>query len=67
MLCMGPGSKDCHGLIEAHNHEKMAELGAYILKARGDTIVYLYESMGPMAAQEWMHHHLLITHRCGVG
>lgn len=53
MLC-GSGTTGCHGLIEARNSEKLAELGEYILKARGDTIVYLYDRMGPEAAQEWM-------------
>lgn len=59
MLC-GSGTTGCHGLIEARNSEKLAELGSYILKARGDTIVYLYDRMGAVAAQEWMRRNYLI-------
>lgn len=60
MVC-GSGTTGCHGLIEARDSEKLAELGAYILKARGDTIQYLYDRMGPVAAQEWMRRNLLVV------
>lgn len=59
MVC-GSGTTGCHGLLEARNSEKLAELGVYILKARGDTIVYLYDRMGIIAAQAWMRRNCLI-------
>lgn len=65
MLC-GSGTTGCHGLIEAHDHDKLRELGAYILKQRPDTIVYLYDQLGPVSAQEWMRRHFLIPDRVSL-
>jgi len=59
MLC-GSGTTGCHGLIEARDSDKLRELGTYVLQARGDIIVYLYEQLGAVAAQEWMKRHFLI-------
>ena len=59
MLC-GHGTTGCHGLVEARNSEKLEELGAYILRARGDTIEYLYARLGPVGAQDWMRRNLLV-------
>jgi hypothetical protein len=59
MLC-GSGTTGCHGLIEFRDPETLKILGRYILSARGDTIAYLYERMGAVAAQEFMKRHLLV-------
>lgn len=53
MLC-GSGTTGCHGKIEARDEETMRALGGYLLRVRGDTIAYLYETKGAVAAQEWM-------------
>ena len=58
MLC-GSGTTGCHGLIEDHDHDMLIALGQHILGCRGDTIVYLYEYLGAVAAQEWMRRNLL--------
>lgn len=59
MLC-GSGTTGCHGRIEAHDHQVMWLLGEHILGNRGDTIVYLYEYLGAVAAQDWIRRNLLV-------
>ena len=59
MLC-GSGTTGCHSAIEAQDEEKISDLGRYILAARGDTIAYLYERLGAIAAQDFLHRVLLI-------
>ena len=59
MLC-GSGTTGCHGKIEAHDHQVLWLLGEHILGSRGDTIVYLYEYLGAVAAQEWIRRNLLV-------
>lgn len=61
LICLcGDGVSGHHGLIEAHDPETLKALGSFILKARGDTIAYLYERLGASAAQEFMRKSLLI-------
>lgn len=60
MVC-GSGTTGCHGLIESHDEPTLRKLGEYILRSRGDTIMYLYEYLGPVAATEWMHTHFMVS------
>lgn len=59
MLC-GDGTSGCHGLIEAHDKETMRRLGEHIMRSRPDTIVYLNEKLGTIAAGEWMRRYLVV-------
>lgn len=59
MLC-GHGTAGCHGLIEAAESKTLQNLGQYILGARGDTIAYLYERLGSVAAREFLETRLLV-------
>lgn len=61
MLC-GHGTTGCHGLIEAWDHSTVTALGKYILHSRGDTIAYLYERLGAIAAQEFFKNNLLLDY-----
>lgn len=59
MVC-GSGTTGCHGRIEAHDQQTMWLLGEHIMGCRGDTIVYLYEYLGAVAAQDWIRRNLLV-------
>lgn len=62
MLC-GDGVRGCHGKIEAHDATTLRALGRHILDERPDTIAYLHEKMGMIAAHEWMRRHLLVEEK----
>lgn len=59
MLC-GSGTTGHHGDVERRDEVVLECLGRYILKARGDTISFLYHFLGAEAAQEYMRRHLLL-------
>lgn len=59
MLC-GDGVQGCHGDVEANDEAALYALGRYIHRERPDTIMYLYERLGGVAAREWMRQHLLL-------
>lgn len=58
MLC-GSGTTGCHGRVEARDPVILRLLGEHILKARPDTIAYLYERKGVTAAQEFIRRHYM--------
>jgi hypothetical protein len=58
MLC-GDGVTGHHGLIESHDRQACAELAAYLIRNRLDTMEYLGRKLGGVnAVREWMRNQL---------
>lgn len=52
MLC-GDGVRGCHGAVEAHDGPTLKALATYLLHKRPDTVAYIMETMGAIAAADW--------------
>lgn len=57
MLC-GSGTSGCHGQITAERIPARADLGAYILANRPDTMAYLNGKLGRAEAEAWLRRRL---------
>jgi hypothetical protein len=53
MVC-GSGTTGCHGLIEARDSSKRAELALYLRERRPDALAYLDETFPLEGADHWL-------------
>lgn len=61
-LC-GSGTTGCHGLVEVNDEKACRRLGRWIKRHRPDTIAYLRDKMGDVAADDWLLRTLYVTTR----